>query len=59
MSDSLVSILIVNWNTRELVLDCLPQPFHFRFPTFAMTLANGGAVAGRLLLGSNRRRWAP
>ena len=23
MSDSLVSILIVNWNTRELVLKCL------------------------------------
>jgi hypothetical protein len=23
MSDLLVSILIVNWNTRELVLECL------------------------------------
>ena len=38
-----------------LNLDGSPQPFHFRFPTFTMTLANGGAVAGRLLPGSKRR----
>jgi len=39
-------------------VDGSPQPFHFRFPTFKMTLANGGAVAGRLLPGSKRRlRW--
>ncbi len=36
-------------------VDGSPQPFHFRFPTFTMTLANGGAVAGRLLPGSKRR----
>jgi GT2 family glycosyltransferase len=38
-----------------LNVDGSPQPFHFRFPTFKMTLANGGAVAGRLLPGSKRR----
>lgn len=38
-----------------LNVDGSPQPFHFRFPTFTMTLANGGAVAGRLLPGSKRR----
>ena len=38
-----------------LNLDGSPQPFHFRFPTFKMTLANGGAVASRLLPGSKRR----
>ena len=36
-------------------VDGSPQPFHFRFPTFKMTLANGGAVAGRLLPGSKQR----
>ena len=36
-------------------VDGSPQPFHFRFPTFTMTLANGGAVASRLLPGSKRR----
>ena len=36
-------------------VDGSPQPFHFRFPTFTMTLANGGALAGRLLPGSKRR----
>jgi GT2 family glycosyltransferase len=36
-------------------VDGSPQPFHFRFPTFTMTLANGGAFAGRLLPGSKRR----
>jgi GT2 family glycosyltransferase len=38
-----------------LNLDGSPQPFHFRFPTFKMTLANGGAVVGRLLPGSKQR----
>jgi len=38
-----------------LNVDGSPQPFHFRFPTFTMTLANGGAIAGRLLPGSKRR----
>ena len=38
-----------------LNVDGSPQPFHFRFPTFTMTLANGGALAGRLLPGSKRR----
>jgi GT2 family glycosyltransferase len=38
-----------------LNLDGSPQPFHFRFPTFKMTLANGSAVARRLLPGSKRR----
>jgi len=38
-----------------LNLDGSPQPFHFRFPTFKMTLANGGAFVGRLLPGSKRR----
>ena len=36
-------------------VDGSPQPFHFRFPTFTMTLANGGAIASRLLPGSKRR----
>ena len=34
--------------------DGSPQPFHFRFPTFAMTLANGSAIVRRLLPGSER-----
>jgi GT2 family glycosyltransferase len=28
--------------------DGSPQPFHFRFPTFAMTLANGSGIVRRL-----------
>jgi GT2 family glycosyltransferase len=35
--------------------DGSPQPFHFRFPTFATTLASGSAVVRRLLPGSDRR----
>ena len=35
--------------------DGSPQPFHFRFPTFAMTLANGSSLVNRLLPGSERR----
>lgn len=38
-----------------LNVDGSPQPFHFRFPTFKMTLANGGAFAGRLLPGNKQR----
>jgi GT2 family glycosyltransferase len=34
--------------------DGSPQPFHFRFPTFGMTLANGTAIVRRLLPGSTR-----
>jgi GT2 family glycosyltransferase len=34
--------------------DGTPQPFHFRFPTFAMTLANGTAIVRRLIPGSER-----
>ena len=34
--------------------DGSPQPFHFRFPTFKMTLANGSAIVRRLLPGSSR-----
>ena len=34
--------------------DGSPQPFHFRFPTFTMTLANGSAVVRRLAPGSTR-----
>ncbi len=34
--------------------DGSPQPFHFRFPTFAMTLANGSAFLRRLP-GAKRR----
>jgi GT2 family glycosyltransferase len=34
--------------------DGSPQPFHFRFPTFTMTLANGSALVRRLLPGSDR-----
>ena len=32
--------------------DGSPQPFHFRFPTFSVTLANCSAVARRLVPGS-------
>jgi GT2 family glycosyltransferase len=35
--------------------DGSPQPFHFRFPTFRMTLANGSLVARKLLPGSERQ----
>ncbi len=35
--------------------DGTPQPFHFRFPTFEMTLANGSALVRKLLPGSARR----
>ncbi len=35
--------------------DGSPQPFHFRLPTFRMTLANGSAVVRKLLPGSARR----
>ena len=34
--------------------DGSPQPFHFRLPTFTMTLANGSALVRRLLPGSAR-----
>jgi GT2 family glycosyltransferase len=34
--------------------DGSPQPFHFRLPTFTMTLANGSALVRRLLPGSDR-----
>jgi GT2 family glycosyltransferase len=34
--------------------DGSPQPFHFRFPTFTMTLANGSEIVRRLLPGSAR-----
>jgi len=35
--------------------DGSPQPFHFRFPTFAMTLANGSALLRKVMPGSHRR----
>ena len=35
--------------------DGSPRPFHFRFPTFATTLANGSSLVRRLLPGSERR----
>ena len=35
--------------------DRTPQPFHFRFPTFAAVLASGSRVAGWLIPGSERR----
>ena len=35
--------------------DGSPQPFHFRFPTFATTLANGSALVRRLVPGSEQR----
>jgi GT2 family glycosyltransferase len=35
--------------------DGTPQPFHFRFPTFEMTLANGSALVRKLLPGSARK----
>jgi GT2 family glycosyltransferase len=34
--------------------DGSPQPFHFRLPTFTMTLANGSEVIRRVLPGSKR-----
>jgi GT2 family glycosyltransferase len=34
---------------------CTPQPFHFRLPTFEMTLANGSALVRKLLPGSARK----
>jgi GT2 family glycosyltransferase len=34
--------------------DGSPQPFHFRFPTFATTLANGSALLRLLMPGSKR-----
>jgi len=34
--------------------DGSPQPFHFRFPTFTTTLANGSLAVRRLLPGSTR-----
>jgi GT2 family glycosyltransferase len=34
--------------------DGTPQPFHFRFPTMGMILANGSGLVRRLLPGSNR-----
>ena len=34
--------------------DGSPQPFHFQFPTFTMTLANGSGIVRRLLPGSTR-----
>ena len=35
--------------------DGSPQPFHFRFPTFPVTLANCSATARRLIPGIDRR----
>ena len=35
--------------------DGSPQPFHFRFPTFATTLANGSTLARLLLPGGARK----
>ena len=35
--------------------DGSPQPFHFRFPTFAMTLSNGSALVRKVMPGSARR----
>jgi GT2 family glycosyltransferase len=35
--------------------DGSPQPFHFRLPTFATTLANGSLLGRRLIPGSERR----
>ena len=35
--------------------DGSPQPFHFRFPTFSVTLANCSAIARRLIPGISRR----
>jgi len=35
--------------------DGSPQPFHFRLPTFRMTMANGSAVVRRILPGSERQ----
>ena len=35
--------------------DGTPQPFHFRFPSFATTLANASSLFRRTLPGSNRR----
>lgn len=35
--------------------DGTPQPFHFRFPTFATTLANGSSLVRLLMPGSERR----
>lgn len=35
--------------------DGSPQPFHFRFPTFGMTLANGSPVVSKLLPGSSKK----
>jgi GT2 family glycosyltransferase len=34
--------------------DGTPQPFHFRFPTFTMTLVNGTGIVRRLIPGSER-----
>jgi GT2 family glycosyltransferase len=34
--------------------DGSPQPFHFRFPTFAAVLANGSSLVRRLMPGSER-----
>ena len=35
--------------------DGSPQPFHFRFPTFSVTLANCSAIARRFVPGMTRR----
>ena len=35
--------------------DGSPQPFHFRFPTFETTLANGSPLVRKLLPGSSRK----
>ena len=35
--------------------DGSPQPFHFRFPTFSVTLANCSAIARRFIPGIDRR----
>ncbi len=35
--------------------DGSPQPFHFRFPTFATTLANGSSLIRRIVPGSEQR----
>ena len=47
MSDLLVSILIVNWNTRELVLECLGSlPKQGTGPSYEIVVVDNGSVDG-------------